>query len=56
MTERSNPGSVEAINSGCLCAVLDNNHGRFPPWPPDGWWISEGCPMHDQRIQAEVGP
>lgn len=44
-----NPGSVEAGEQGCICAVLDNNHGRYPPWAPDGWWITEGCPLHDIR-------
>ena len=46
------PGSPGAIKRGCICAVLDNNHGRFAPWPPDGWWITEGCPVH--APQAEV--
>lgn len=41
-----NPGSRKALDAGCICAVLDNNHGRFAPWPPDGWWITEGCPVH----------
>lgn len=41
-----NPGSDEARDEGCLCAVLDNNHGRFPPFDPDGWWITIGCPVH----------
>jgi hypothetical protein len=34
---------------GCLCAVLDNGHGRVCPYPPDGWWITEGCPVHAPR-------
>jgi hypothetical protein len=41
-----NPGSDEALDLGCRCAVLDNNHGRSAPWPPDGWWITVGCPVH----------
>lgn len=46
-TERApNPGSDEALAQGCICAVLDNDHGRRAPWPPDGWWITEGCPVH----------
>ncbi|MGW5556891.1 hypothetical protein ACWER9_06665 [Micromonospora sp. NPDC003944] len=43
---KPNPGSQEAHDGGCLCPVLDNNHGKFPPYPPDGWWIREDCPMH----------
>ena len=41
-----NPGSDEARKLGCRCPVLDNNHGRTPPWPPDGWWIDEKCLIH----------
>jgi hypothetical protein len=40
-----NPGSAEAKARGCKCAVLDNNHGKFPPMGDD-WWITEGCPLH----------
>lgn len=37
-----NPGSDEARRLGCICAVLDNSHGRG-----DGpFWITEGCPVH----------
>ncbi len=46
MAETPNPGSDEALDQGCTCAVLDNHHGRSAPWPPDGWWITEGCPVH----------
>lgn len=47
-----NPGSTEAMEAGCTCAVLDNNRGRFPPWPPSpelprgAWYITAGCPLH----------
>lgn len=41
-----NPGSEEAKAQGCKCPVLDNNHGRFAPWPPGGWWVNEKCPIH----------
>jgi hypothetical protein len=48
-----NPGSDAARKLGCRCATMDNNHGKYPPYPanpergtPDGWWITEGCPMH----------
>lgn len=46
-----NPGSSAARTLGCVCAVLDNCHGEYPPRPPDGWWITEGCPVH-----APAGP
>lgn len=41
-----NPGSDAAKAQGCLCAVMDNCHGRFAPFPPDGWYITVGCPLH----------
>jgi len=31
--------------------VLDNCHGKFAPWPPDGWWISENCPIHSGGLK-----
>ena len=49
MSERDkpNPGSDAALDMGCTCAVMDNCHGKWAPWPPDGWWITQGCPVHD---------
>jgi hypothetical protein len=53
VSDKPNPGSDAALDLGCICAVLDNNHGRFPPYPavpdqglPEAWWITEGCPVH----------
>lgn len=48
--EKPNPGSEKARLMGCICAVLDNNHGRVAPDPPDGWWITAGCPLHAPRM------
>lgn len=45
-TPRPNPGSDEALDQGCTCPVLDNGRGRRAPYPPDGWWMTEGCPVH----------
>lgn len=55
MSEESlpNPGSPEARERGCICAVLDNCHGRFAPFPPDGWYITMGCPVHSPEAEAE---
>lgn len=47
--ERPHPGSAAAIDDGCVCPVLDNNHGRAAPWPPDGWWTRTDCPLHGQE-------
>lgn len=42
-----NPGSVQAIDRGCLCAVLDNYHGRgFRMKGELAFWITMGCPLH----------
>jgi len=48
-----NPGSQAAVKQGCICAVLDNNRGRRAPWPPDGWWITGGCPLHAPTDKEE---
>lgn len=49
-----NPGSKEAKDQGCTCAVIDNNHGEVAPWPPNGWWVTEWCPIHDDRTVAAL--
>ena len=55
MLEVSNPGSDEAVDQGCTCAVLDNRHGlgAFDFGPrPDGkpvFWITQDCPLHDKE-------
>lgn len=43
-----NPGSDEAVMLGCKCPVLDNNHGKHPPWPGQGYWINGDCPVHNK--------
>lgn len=54
--ETPNPGSDEALERGCTCAILDNNHGRFPPFPATdemphgGWWVTGGCPVHSPDV------
>ena len=45
-----NPGSTEALDAGCTCAVLDNHYGRS--MPARGWWITGGCPVHDPRTEG----
>ena len=53
---KPNPGSKEAQEQGCRCAVLDNRHGRGVPFPRDdgkdpnefpSFYVTEGCPLHD---------
>ena len=54
-----NPGTQEAIDAGCTCAVLDNNHG----WGFGGmgggkgiFCYSGGCPLHweEEENDAEI--
>lgn len=45
-----NPGSDEALYQGCICPVLDNYYGEG--FMIDGerqFWISEDCPLHNQK-------
>lgn len=42
-----NPGSDEALDQGCTCAVLDNGHGSEELGKIRGFWITGGCPLHD---------
>ena len=42
-----NPGTGAALDAGCLCPVLDNNHGRgFVMDRELEFWITMGCPLH----------
>jgi hypothetical protein len=54
MAERPNPGSQEARDQGCVCPRMDNCNGKFPPLPPDGWYIREDCPVHAVVYQQET--
>jgi hypothetical protein len=44
----SNPGSPEAVQSGCTCPVLDNGRGRGAYQVGGVWvhWINGDCPLH----------
>jgi hypothetical protein len=46
-----NPGSQAALDLGCKCPVMDNNHGKFAPWHDErtgvtGWWFNLKCAIH----------
>lgn len=47
MTE-PNPGSEEAQEQGCICPVMDNNHGQGIPDGKGGYvfWMNDNCPVH----------
>jgi hypothetical protein len=50
MTDKPKPGSAEAVDLGCLCARMDNNHGRGP----GPFWITMDCPLHGDPQWAEA--
>ena len=42
-----NPGSDEALDRGCSCPCMDNNHGRGGSYYGIGIWITTAdCPLH----------
>ena len=43
-----NPGSDAANKLGCMCPVMDNNHGISGSYYGKGIWIYvENCPLHN---------
>lgn len=45
--EQSNPGSKEALDQGCKCAVIDNHFGKgFDINGKLNFWITDDCPLH----------
>ena len=44
-----NPGSQEAIDSGCGCPVLDNCRGKGCYCDGKTFIIVVGCPLHDNK-------
>jgi hypothetical protein len=49
------PGSIAALAAGCTCPVLDNCFGKYPPYPPDDWIFTVGCPVHDSLKATGTG-
>jgi hypothetical protein len=51
----ANPGSDEAIQAGCLCPVLDNEHGKGCGMKDEHggamFWINGECPLHGKEKQ-----
>lgn len=51
MTEtKPNPGSKEAVKLGCTCPVLDNGYGNDEIGKIRGFWITQNCPVHDNKL------
>jgi hypothetical protein len=55
MPKPPNPGSDAAVIAGCTCPIVDNNSGEFPPFEPDSWYMTEGCPVHRPPSQEGWG-
>ena len=50
-TETPNPGSDAALELGCQCPILDNNHGHG--WGASLFWITEDCPLHGRKREED---
>lgn len=44
------PGSIEAVEAGCLCPVLDNEYGRGWMCQPGVYCYSSLCPIHGHLV------
>lgn len=49
-----NPGSDEAVAQNCTCPQLDNAHGNPKLGEIRGFFITEGCPLHDKTTNNET--
>jgi len=49
-----NPGSDEALDLGCECPVMDNNHGSGSDWGPGKFWINGNCPLHGGKNDKDA--
>ena len=45
------PGSNAALEAGCVCPVLDNEHGQGYMGVPGQWVIVEDCPVHTKKLE-----
>lgn len=43
------PGGGAACAAGCTCSLIDNNHGRWAPCHPAGWFVALDCPLHRKK-------
>lgn len=46
---KPNPGSDEAITLGCVCPVIDNQHGKGS-YKSDGFIVNMECPLHGKEL------
>jgi len=52
--KKPNPGSEEARKQGCICPVMDNEHGAGYLGNPDMFVKIEGCPIHWEDAVKEL--
>ena len=46
LPKQPNPGSIEAIEKGCRCPVIDNHYGRGVDDKGGVFWYTSDCPIH----------
>jgi hypothetical protein len=51
---RITPGSHAAILAGCICPVIDNNHGDGYRGKPDQFMVRGDCPLHAEKSKRGV--
>lgn len=51
--KKATPGSDLAVENGCTCPVLDNNHGKYSEYGDDAFWVNMGCPLHGNMVEDE---
>lgn len=48
------PGSLEAVEHGCQCPVMDNARGKGVRIHDEiQFWISSSCPLHSQNTEKQ---
>lgn len=46
LSKQPDPGTQAAIDKGCTCPILDNEHGRGYMGQPGIFIYVVGCPIH----------
>lgn len=46
-----NPGTEEAIKSGCKCPVLDNSYGKGYMSIEGVFVYTQDCPLHGYKVK-----
>jgi hypothetical protein len=50
-----NPGSAEAMDHGCECAIIDNHYGRGFEYDRElCFYITVGCPLHAPVLDTDA--